>query len=159
MSANANNEIVISAEEFRAAFPEFSDVTKYPDAMVNSCLTWAGYYVSTSKSGHINIERRTLMIELMAAHILFLRSQTVSATGGTASSSGGGSTVSGQVVSATIGDVSVSVVAPKNADELSYWLNQTPYGQQFLALLRMLMTPMLWCGSLQRVLNNGRGRR
>ena len=71
-----------------------------------------------------------------------------------AGTSGGGltSTVGGQVIAASIDGVSVSMTVPPNKDQLQYWLNQTPYGSRYLALLASRVTPVYLWGTRQRVL-------
>lgn len=146
---DANNNIVVTATDFRAVFPEFANVTAYPDAQINAHIALAGCYISTQNYGDLDFNARAYAIELMAAHLLTL---DLKASAGT---SGGGvaSAAGGQVISASIDGVSVSMTVPPNKDQLQYWLNQTPYGQRYLAILQSRITPLYLWGSRERLLN------
>lgn len=145
---DANNNIIVTPEDIRGAFPEFSDPVQFPDAMIQNNITQAGCYVSTANCGDIDFKCRALMIELVSCHLIALgkamqdQAEGIGTTGG----------VVGQISRATIGEVTVSVAVPANKNELQYWLNQTPYGQQFLALVRAKVSPIYYGGSWQRLL-------
>lgn len=151
-----NGHIVITAAELRAAFPAFSDTTKYPDAMLNNCIVFAGSFISDKYkvfNDSLDLNARTLALELMACHIAFLltSAQESASAGGE-----GAASVSGTVVSARIADVSVSTTVPDDNGKLSWYLNQTPYGQQLNALLAIHVSPIYYGGSNQRVFNKWR---
>lgn len=120
---STDDEIQVTVQDFREAFPEFSDASKYPDAVVENLIAQAECYISPKRRSGICDGCLKLMILLMAAHLL-----RVSA-GGASSSSG-----AGQVSSASIGSVSVGYVAPPNKTQTQWWLNLTPYGQRLLQL-------------------------
>jgi hypothetical protein len=134
-----NNNIMITAEEFKQNFPAFADNI---DNDIENAIYEAGCYISTHYSGDISLKCRTMMIELMAAHLL-----TVSANSN--SNDNGG--IAGQIVQAHIDNVSVSAAIPKNSNPFQYFLNQSLYGQRLLALIQSKITPMLFGGSFQRV--------
>ena len=69
---DANNNIVVTASDFRAVFPEFANTTAYPDATVNAHIALAGCYISTQNYGDLDFNARAYAIELMAAHLLAL---------------------------------------------------------------------------------------
>ena len=146
---DAKNNIVVSSSDFRAVFPEFTSTTAYPDALINAHIALAGCYISTQNYGDLDFNARAYAIELMAAHLLTL---DLKASAGT---SGGGlaATAGGQVISASIDGVSVSMTVPPNKDQLQYWLNQTPYGSRYLAILQSRITPLYLWGSRERLLN------
>lgn len=151
-----NGHIIITPAELRAAFPAFADATAYPDAMLENCLTFAGSFISDKYrvcGDSLDLKSRTLALELMAAHIALLLTQSGDSSTGGGSSAG---QVSGMVVSARIGDVSVSTAVPENLSQLSWYLNQTPYGQQLNALLAIHVSPIYFGGSKQRVFNKWR---
>lgn len=129
-----HNRIVVSVSDVRAVFPEFSDATAYPDAIIGAAITAAGNYVSTVNYGELSFDCRAYLIELMAAHLVTVMTDSGNNTGTAGAAASGG--VSGAVQSAHIGDVSVSVAIPQGMNELNTWLWQTPYGQQYLALLK-----------------------
>lgn len=145
---DSNNNIVVTASDFRGVFPEFANAAAYPDALINAHITLAGCYISTQNYGDLDFNARAYAIELMAAHLLAL---DLKAGAGT---SGGGltSTVGGQVIAASIDGVSVSMTVPPNKDQLQYWLNQTPYGSRYLAIIQSRITPLYLWGSRERVL-------
>ena len=147
---DANNNIIVTPADVRTIAPEFKDTTAYPDADIQARIMVAGIYISKKLSGDIGFERRALLIELMAAHLLKLDELT-GAAGGT---SGGAATMAatGQRISATVGQVSVSYAVPSDNGAMAYFLNQTTYGQRYWALLRSLVTPIYYGGSPQRVL-------
>ena len=71
----------------------------------------------------MSLAQQTGALSLMTAHLLGI---SVSANAGQNS---------GVVISATIDKVTVGLMAPPAGNNWQYWLNQTPYGQQLLALL------------------------
>lgn len=122
--------VSLSVEDFRQRFPAFSDTTKYSDTLIQTQMDIATIYISPEKSCMVKDNTLQQMIYLMTAHLIELNNALVS---GSSSGIDGG-----QVASASVGGVSVSKAIPKNATELDYWLNLTPYGMQLLALLSML---------------------
>lgn len=148
MADIVNGRIVISIADIRSDFPEFASQTDYPDAFIASAIKRAGWYVSTKAGQAIPDETRIAMLESMSAHLLFLAHQQMG--GGASGSSASGST--GQLASASIGGVSVAIVAPRNRDAQEYWLNQSRYGQEYLALLASLGGgAILYGGSWEKV--------
>jgi hypothetical protein len=107
---------------FRVSFPAFASDVAYPDALITAQSTIGLAYIDENSDYCGNF---TVVWQLVTSHLLQLNAQIAA----------GGATT-GQVASATVGSVSVSVTAPKNADEFAYWLGTTPYGLQLLALLR-----------------------
>lgn len=121
--------IVFNASTFRAMFPVFKDTTVYPDAVLQIYWDTATAYVSNQTGGcyvyALKLAQQTLALNLMAAHIAALNS--IIATGQSP----------GIVTGATIDKVSVQMEPPPSSNNWQFWLNQTPYGQQLLALLKM----------------------
>lgn len=139
-TVNNNGEIVISVEEFKEYFPAFKD---YSDSSIEMSINESACYISNKYSGNVSLECRGFMIELMTAHLLALsENSNGDVTGGA---------VAGQVVSAKIEQVTVSVALPKNSNPFQYFLNQTIYGQRLLALIQSKITPIYYGGSFQRV--------
>lgn len=100
---------------FRILYPQF--VTS-SDEVVLTVADQALCYIDTNGC---ECDNQGWM--LLVAHLLFIRDAIA-----------GGSVPPGAVQSATIGSVSVSFQAAPSIDGWAFWLNQTPYGQQFLAL-------------------------
>lgn len=126
-------KVEVSVELFRQVCPAFADTTLYPDAVVEIYLEVATSYVSDIYQNcliTVKYKTRQLFLIYMAAHLysFFLKS-TNNGTSATGSA--------GQILSTTIGEVTVSYVPPPNTQkQYQWWLNQTPYGQALLALLR-----------------------
>lgn len=126
--------VVVTISEFRQRFPVFSDTEKYSDALIQSMLDMAQTYISPQENCLVNSETIKNMIYLMTAHLTQINSSLAN-----------GNSVE-QISSASVGGVSVSKVVPKNATELDYWLNTTPYGMQLLATLSSLSAIGLYIG-------------
>lgn len=108
---------------FRAQFKAYSDETLYPDVLISSTWDLATCYVSDSSCGPLSEPCRRNAINMMVAHLFFLNDLIASGSAGSV------------VTGATIGSVSVSIKPPETKDGFDYWLNESPYGQQLLALL------------------------
>lgn len=100
---------------FRLLYPQFAEVS---DEVVLATAQLALCF--TSERGCKCTEQMWI---LMVAHLLQLA----------ANASGGGS--AGQLASASIDKVSVSFAVPPATTAWNYWLNGTPFGQQFAALM------------------------
>lgn len=114
---------------FRAAFPEFSDLARYPDAMLTFWATLATAQVNVRRWGDI----APTGVFLYVAHEITLASQNfnVAKVGGVP----GGA--SGPVSSKAIGQVSVGYDAAQAAElNAGHW-NLTSYGKMFLRLARI----------------------
>lgn len=123
------SEVVVTPALFRSAFPEFSNVTNYTDALLTRFITMAEAYCST-KNFRVKPATRVLLIELMTAHLI-----TLNNIDPTTHESTGSSSISGFETSATIDGVSVSLQAPVAKNAFQTWINSTGYGQQYWALL------------------------
>lgn len=122
--------IQITPTEFRQDFPEFSNTEDYPDSTIHTFIRRAYCMISPRNYGAMRGDCRKFAIELVVAHMLTMASKLASQ---------GKVSAHGFVQSASIGEVSVNIVAPNNRNSLEYWFNQTPYGQQYLAYLRSFM--------------------
>lgn len=114
---------------FRSGFPEFSDIAKYPDSMLNF---WA-----TLATAQVNVDRWGAMaptgVFLYVAHEITLAAQNVS------TSSMGGSPVGipGPANSKTVGSVTIGYDTQQTAEKDAGFWNLTNYGRQFIRLARM----------------------
>lgn len=120
--ASADGTITVTATEFKEAFPEFST---YTDAQVSNALTEAICYISNSTYGKLSESVRTLLIELMAAHLIVFNNYSTM--------SGGLGSAMRQ--SSTVGSVSVTFAIPNNRTQFQSWINQTAYGQRYWNIL------------------------
>jgi len=128
-------EIIAS---FRAKYPKFTDVVKWPDAVLQSALCDAdmetggngwGSYVEECQ----NFKQRGMF--LWAAHWLSLAYPS-GATDSSASNSGAAAAVDAKTVgdeSATYNHGKLNESAPEGG---AAWYSSTMYGQQFLMLRR-----------------------
>jgi hypothetical protein len=122
--------------KFREMFPAFKDTTKYSDAMLNLWYGVATEFISDvdSPCRTLNGDSLQYALYLLVAHLLYLMGQQ---TGPSSGSGSGGGKQGGFVTSATVGEVSVSKLAPPAKDGWEWWLAGSPYGQQLWALLSL----------------------
>lgn len=129
----------LDIEKFRKTYPEFRDETAFPDERI----IWANEYAKDLLDNKLYCGGRlSRMLELMTAHILSLM-------GAGASNSGDDETIgtaNGAVISATIGDVSVSFAAAPAKDSWQHWLQMSSYGQLLAALMRKQSAGGLYFG-------------
>ena len=118
---------------FRTQFPEFSDTTKYPSELLDAYFDMAQVFISVTDSpfNMLNGKSLALALNYMTAHLLTLGLQA-SAAANVIGNQGGYET------SSTIGDISVTKLAPPTKDAWGFWLVQTPYGQALQALLSVI---------------------
>lgn len=119
-----NENKQLSVEEMRVLLRAFQDTQKYPENVLSISLTLAQQYIHPQDCCLLKGLSRRLAIYYMAAHVQTLQDQAVS-----------GNLSNGVPTSASIDRVSVSVAPPPYKDQYEYWLNQTPYGAMYLALL------------------------
>jgi len=117
------NSLLPTSDQFRTDFPEFSDLTRYPDSAVNFYLTQADNLLLQERFG----DQFVYLAELFTAHYTELRGRrSAQAALGAVNSSGGGILTSKSVdkVSASY-DVS-GIINP----DAGFW-NNTDYGREF----------------------------
>lgn len=120
---------------FRALFPEFSDTTKYSSVLLSAYWDVANEFVTQDSAPWAVLSGSNVdfILNLLTAHFLTLglQNQTAANKGKVGQAQGG------FVSSASIGEVSVTKVAPPTTDMFDWWLAQSPYGQQLLAFLEI----------------------
>lgn len=140
--------ITFDACAFRTAYPQFDNLGTYPDSVLDGYFDIATVWLSnnTSDNCFLNTARLTLALNLLTAHLAALSSMVNAGNQG------------GIVQSATIDKVSVNMVPPpiKN-NQFAWWINQTPYGAQFYALLTMVMAGGVYVGGRNELGNFRRG--
>ena len=119
----------VTVAEFRLAFPEFADTTKYPDAYIQRFITMASRFI-TKDSGRIKDDVRVLALEYMTGHLI-----TLSAVDGKGNAQGDGSSAGGVLLSAHIESVSVAYQSAIANSMFEQWIQSTPYGKMYWALL------------------------
>ena len=127
--------VVLDVSSFRARFKAFSSVTTYPNTTIETTWNTSTIYISDVINEFFPSDKLELALQQMTAHLLTISDKLTSS-----------SKQMGIVASSTIGSVSVSMVAPKQVSEWEFWLNQTPYGQQLLALLNTVTAGGFYIG-------------
>lgn len=132
----------VTVQMFRTAMPEFSDTTKYPDAYIQRFITQSTMFISTD-SGIIKDDVRILAIEYLTAHLI-----TLAAIDGQGNAISDNSNSGGVLTSASIDSVSVAFQAVIAKDAFEQWIQSTPYGKLYWALLSANMPGgIFWVGS------------
>jgi len=112
---------VFDISAFRSAFPAFASETAYPDALITAQSEMGLCYINPEGMNCCG----ELAWQLVTAHLLYINAQIA-----------GESSPQGQVSSASVGSVSVSITPPPTKGGFAYWLGMTPYGLQLVALLK-----------------------
>lgn len=126
--------IAFDPAAFRAAFPYFVNAMTFPDATLQAFFDTATAYVTPEEGvpgcwpGGWTLAQQTLGINLMTAHIGFMFNSAAT------------NQPTGIMVSASIDKIRVEVKPPpiQNGSMFQWWLAQSPYGAQLLALLGVL---------------------
>jgi len=121
---------------FRASFPAFADDVKFPDAAIQAQWDMATAYMSDQDNWAMSGPTLQAALNAMTAHLMQLNA--LLAAGGSG----------GIVTQSTVDKVSVTLKAPPVKDQWAWWLNQTPYGAQLLALLNVQGAGGLYVGGL-----------
>lgn len=108
---------------FRLQFPEFADAATFPSPSLLSHFDAAECYVQNKNYGWLRGCCNLQALNLMTAHLAKLAKLIVDGQ------------TPGIETQATIDKVSVTMMTPPLKGMWQYWLGQTPYGQQLLALL------------------------
>lgn len=122
------NDKVFPLDLFLANFPEFDDETKYKKAKVQGCGLRAMMHITPSAEGMPFFGKyREYGLFLMTAHILAIDEMSGDDSGG----------LGGMPFKSTVGSVSVESTKPNSfvADDWNFWLSQSRYGRELLALL------------------------
>ena len=105
-------------------------------------------YLSRYDSVWLKGSRRIYAHCLLAAHIIYLTNKLEKDT------ADGSDAPIGPVTNASVGGVSVGMQTPQTSGDgaLEWWLNKSPYGQEFLAFVRTRGPMMAYIGSKTPVL-------
>lgn len=114
---------------FRTNFPEFTDATAYPDAMINF---WAGL-AEAQLVQCIWGDTWSFAVQLYVAHEITLARQNVqaAAVGGSPGQSGG------IVNNKAVGQVSAGYDSATQSEKDGGWWNRTTYGMQLFRLIKV----------------------
>lgn len=111
---------------FRGLFPAFKVEEQFPTLQLQTYWDLATAYVNDQAGGcyiyALKAKQQVFALNLMTAHIAYLNQQMASGQ------------TTGVVTGASIDKVSVTLLAPPSNNQWQFWLNQSPYGQQLLAL-------------------------
>ena len=130
-------ETNVTLDEFKKSFPEFVNFEN-----IELYLLRAQCYVTSDKYGILSGDSLKLANYLFTEHLLVLQKNIAQ-----------GQYSSGIANTATVDKVSVSMVPPPSLGAFEYWLNQTQYGSELLALLSSKTPlPLLLGGSFVRTL-------
>lgn len=111
---------------FRKQFPPFANETAFSDEQLLINWDMAVEHISAEDGPLLNGSSLQLALSYMTAHLLSLSSMV-----------GLNPMASTGIVSGTVIDkVQVQLTAPPFKDGWDFWLSQTAYGQQLLALLK-----------------------
>jgi len=125
--------MAVTNADFRLNFPEFADVSKYPEAQVTFWRTYAERLLYDECRWS---DMRDYGIQLVMAHQLTLAGRNAAA----ASAGGAPGSVQGAVSSKAVGGVSVSYdTTAALLQDGGYW-NLTTYGIQFWQLAMLVGT-------------------
>ena len=122
--------MTVTTASFRTNFPEFADVTRYPDAQLTFWLTTAGLL--------LNVDRWTTLLDVgtqlfMAHHVAVeRRAQDEAANGETPG------TTTGPISSKSVDKVSVGFDVGAATEERGGHWNLTIYGTRFRRLSKMM---------------------
>lgn len=117
--------LVLDIALFRDQLSAYANVTTYPDQLITTTWDMGSSYISTNDYGYLQGSQRQYALNLMCGHLLYI---------GDAIAAG---KPLGIVTSASEGAVSIGLTPPPMKNQWQYWLNQSPYGAQLLALLRL----------------------
>lgn len=127
--SSTTNTIEFDAALFRAQFVGQFTNPPYTDSLLETYWSIGTCYVSDSDTQlFLSTACRRVALNFITAHLLTLN---------IAANTGSADTLpqTAFVESSSIDKISVSVQSFTNQDQYEWWLNQTPYGQQLLALL------------------------
>lgn len=119
----ARNRNLPTISDFRRDFPQFSDVTKYPDPTIQFRLNLADLLIDGSDKGDLF----PYIVELFVAHYLALNSADQRA----AQVGGAGGSNSGILTSKSVDKVSMSYDTSATLDPDAKFWNNTRYGSEF----------------------------
>lgn len=117
------DKIELDISKFRELFPAFSDQSKYPTVTIEMKWEVATCYISDLDCGRLKSSCRQYAIFLMMAHLLYI-DDCISA-----------GIKLNPTTSVSEGKVSASFAAFPSEGSWDFWLGQSSYGQQLVALL------------------------
>ena len=130
------SSVTFDVTQFRAQYPAFASETDFPDAVLQGNWDLATCYMTPENYGILQGTCRQKALNMLTAHITALSTQYNVGE------------ITGVLQNATIDKVTVGMYSPPIKNSWDYWLYQTPYGQQLIALLRALSVGGMYLGSV-----------
>lgn len=121
--------MTVTANQLRTDFPEFANVTSYPDAVVNFWLVVAAKMVNAPRWGNM----ADVGVELFTAHNLVLEFQAQAASANGAAPGAATGPVSGKTVDKVSVNYDTGASSELNA---GHW-NMTTYGTRFIRFAKL----------------------
>jgi Protein of unknown function (DUF4054) len=109
--------------DINAFFSQFPELSNNDSGVLSMYFDVAKNYVGDVDYGWLNGNSRQYALLLMTAHMATLSCRAATGSGG------------GLLISTSDEATSAAYMPPPAKSALSYWLNQSPYGQRLLALL------------------------
>jgi len=128
--------VTFDVTKFRAMYPQFADPVEFPDVILQGFWDLATCYMSDENYGILQGNCRQNALNMLTAHLAGLSG--VQAAG----------EITNVIQNAVVDKTQVGFVAPPIKNSWQYWLNETPYGQQFLALMCVLSAGGFYIGGL-----------
>ena len=122
--------------EFRDYFPEFSDLTTYPDPLVSNMIDEALFFVSSCVWG----VRYSLGWLYLSAHFVYIRNQTLL---------GATTPITGSLTDLKVGEVDVGLSGAGDFynDSDDALLMQTQYGARYVQMRNALVVHLYIAGT------------
>jgi hypothetical protein len=117
--------LVYTDADFRTNFPYFANTATYPEAQLQNFFNMGTQFVSNFNWGRMTNAARQTALYLLTAHLQQMFTDIVADNGA----------APGVVTDAQIDKIRVQIQPPPGKTAFSYWLNQTTWGKQLLALL------------------------
>lgn len=131
--------LTFNVTAFRTQFSVFANDATYTNDMLLGWWNVASLYISPCNYGWLYGASRAQALNLMTAHLASLNDMIRAGE------------TPGIVIDSQIDKIRISLEPPPGKSQFDYWLNQTPYGQQLLALLSIKSVGgMIVGGSPQR---------
>lgn len=118
------NKSLPTVEQFRETFPQFSDSTTYPDAMISSRLAIADALLSERRFGETVFP---YVVELFIAHYMVLAAKDSRAV----AAGGAGGVNTGVLTAKSVDKVSASYYVSSTLNPDAGFWNNTRYGSEF----------------------------
>jgi len=115
----------LNIPEFRAIFPAYSDAGKCPDSKIETYWELAQSYISAEDGPLLSGPPLQSALNFMTAHLMYIMDMVGDDENG----------ATGVLTGSTVDKVQIQVAPPPFKDGWQFWLSQSPYGQQFWALL------------------------